>query len=267
MSGFDELAIKDIFGTTISKVSMSELLDTIDSIDDNEVEKDLKIQNEIFNCAKCKTDDLKGISRVYLGVKKTVDKYKLQAFTPQCWPELRMERKTAICPANGRMTSEGIMAACEADMDCALTMLLLHSLKGNTPWTLDLITFNKENDALLFWHCGNASHTLSEKKPVIEVVFEAPAQTAIMKSGKVTVCRVNHFKGSFEIFAGKGEAVEADSKIRGSSMFVKMEAGNKEFINIMQEKGIPHHVVIIYGDLSMELKEVANLIGIPLTIV
>ena len=88
-----------------------------------------------------------------------------------------------------------------------------------------------------------------------------------MKSGKVTVCRVNHFKGSFEIFAGKGEAVETDSKIRGSSMFVKMESGNKEFINLMQEKGIPHHVVIIYGDLSMELKEVANLIGIPLIIV
>jgi len=46
-----------------------------------------------------------------------------------------------------------------------------------------------------------------------------------------------------------------------------MQAGNMEFINLMQEKGIPHHVIIIYGDLSKELKEAANLMGLPLTLV
>jgi len=51
----------------------------------------------------------------------------------------------------------------------------------------------------------NASHTISDKKPVIETVCEGPAQTAALKR-KVTVCRINHFKGSFEIFAGIGEA-------------------------------------------------------------
>ena len=75
------------------------------------------------------------------------------------------------------------------------------------------------------------------------------------------------FKGNFEIFAGIGEATGDDSKIRGSSILVKMQAGNMEFVNLMQEKGICHHVIIIYGDLSKELKEAANLMGLPLTIV
>jgi len=61
---------------------MSELLDTIDNVDESDVEKDLKIQKDIFDTSKCTTEDLKGISRVYLGVKSIVNKYNLQSYAP-----------------------------------------------------------------------------------------------------------------------------------------------------------------------------------------
>lgn len=40
-----------------------------------------------------------------------------------------------------------------------------------------------------------------------------------------------------------------------------------EFIKSMLDHGIPHHNVAIYGDLSEELEEYANLMGLSSTII
>ena len=263
ISDFDELSIKSLFGSTIYQISMPELLGTIDGVDARKVDEDMKIQQEIFNPGGTGEEAMRSLSQVYLGVKEISEKYNLSAFAPQCWPELRKDRKTPMCPANGRITAEGVMASCECDMDLALTMLLLHALSGGTPWANDFVNIIEENNSLLFWHCGNASHTLSDEKPEIEVVFEGPAQTASLRKGTATICRLNHFKGSFEIFAGVGEAVESKPMIKGSNMYVRMNSGNMEFVKSMLDHGIPHHTVAIYGDFSEELEEFANLKGLP----
>jgi len=267
IAGFDELSIKKIFGATINKISISELLQTIDDMDSKKVQEDIKIQKKLFDIGKTSDEELGSLSRIYLAVKKISKDYNLSAYAPQCWPELRMERKTPMCTANGRITVDGVMASCEADMDCALTMLLLHALNGGTPWTSDFVNYIEENDSLLFFHGGNASYTLSDDKPKLEVVFEGPAQTATLKSGTAKMCRLNHFKGGFEVFAGVGEAIDSKPMIRGSNMYIKMAGGNMEFIKTMLDRGVPHHNVIIHGDLSEELEEYANILGLPATIV
>jgi len=84
ISGFDELSIKNIFGTTINKVSMSELLDLIDGMDQKKVEADLKVQKEIFNTGSTSDEDMRSLSRIYLAVKEISEKYGLSAYAPQC---------------------------------------------------------------------------------------------------------------------------------------------------------------------------------------
>jgi hypothetical protein len=54
--------------------------------------------------------------------------------------------------------------------------------------------------------------------------------------------------------------------LKGSNMYLKMAGGNMEFIKLMLEQGIPHHNVAIHGDLSEELEEFANLVGLSSTI-
>lgn len=267
VAGFDELAIKRIFGTTINKISMPYFLDLIDNIDKKEIDLDMAIQKNILTIKDKDIGDARSLSSIYIAIKKIVKEYDLKAYAPQCWPELRMDRKTPMCTANGRITAEGIMASCEADMDCTLTMLLLHAFKGNTPWTADFVNIIKEKDSILFWHCGNASHTLSDQKPKIEVVFEGLAQTASLRPGIATVCRVNHYKGSFEIHAGVGEVIESKPMLKGSNMFIRMAKGNMEFVQSMLDNGVPHHNVIVYGDLSEEIKIFANLTGLPVKII
>ena len=266
IAGFDELAIKRIFGTTINKVSMDYLLNKIDSIKENKIDEDMEIQKKIFDFNEKDYKDVRELSRVYLGVKEVIEENKFNCYAPQCWPELRMERRTPICTANGRLTAEGIMASCEADMDCALTMLTLYALSNNTPWTADFVNLIEEKNSILFWHCGNASYNLSDKKPELEIVYEGLAQTASLRSGEATVCRINHIGDKFEIFTGTGKLIDAKPVLRGSNSLIQMDCGNMEFVESMLQQGVPHHNVLVYGDMTSKLKTFANLVDIPIIV-
>jgi len=263
ISDFDELAIKQKFGTTITKVSMYEFTNIIKSITDEQIDKDMEIQKRIFDIAESDLQQSRGISKVYLAVKKVIEERNLQSYAPDCWPELRDNDQTPICPANGRCNAEGVMASCECDVDGSLTLMLQYVLAGSTPWFADFVNILEEPDALLFWHCGNAPYNLSSDKPKIEKVFGGLAQTAALKSGVATVCRLNSIKGQYTLHAGIGQVIETEPFLKGSNLSIKMEGGNLEFVESLLNHGIPHHNGIVYGDILDELQEFAKLMQIP----
>jgi len=263
ISDFDELAIKNKFGTTITKVSMYGFSKTIKSVTEEEIDKDMEEQKKIFNIADKNLQEARGISRVYLAVKKVVEENNLSAYAPDCWPELRDIDCTPICPANGRCNVEGVMASCECDVDGALTLMVQYILAGSTPWFADFVNIIEENDTLLFWHGGNAPYNLSTDKPKIEKIFGGLSQVAALKSGTVTVCRLNSIRGEYVLHAGIGEAVETEPLLKGSNLSIRMEGGNMEFVKSLLSNGIPHHNGLVYGDILGELEEFAKLMQIP----
>jgi L-fucose isomerase-like protein len=121
ISDFDELAVKNKFGTTITKVSMYGFSNIIKSITDEEIGRDMEIQKKIFDITEDQMIPSRGLSRVYLAMKKVIKEKNLQSYAPDCWPELRDIDQTPICPANGRFNTEGIMASCECDVDGSLS--------------------------------------------------------------------------------------------------------------------------------------------------
>jgi L-fucose isomerase-like protein len=267
IANYDELVIKKIFGTTLTKIDMSYYLNLIDSIDDGAAAEDVKAQKKVFDLKDTGEKEAKELSKIYLATKKIIEDNKIQCYAPQCWPELRMERQTPLCSINSRITAEGTMASCEADIDCGLTMLLFYSLTGGTsPWTADFVNYIEKKDAVLYWHCGNAPFDISDGKPLMEVVYEGPALTASTVKGVATVCRLNHFRGGFEIYAGVGEVIKSEPLLRGSNMLINMRGGNMEYIKWLLEKGVPHHNVVVYGDLGKELIEFGNILDIPVNI-
>jgi len=263
VAGYDELAIKKLFGTTLRNIPFSGLMNDIKNVSNKDVNSDMEIQKDIFNINKTDIEEAKGLSRAYLAIKKTIEKNDLQSYAIDCWPELRDNNLTPVCPANGRFNTEGIMAACEADIDGSLTLMTQYAMTGNTPWFADFVNLIKEYDSILFWHCGNAPYTLSKSKPIIEPVVKGLSQTSALKDGIVTVCRLNSIRGKFTLHAAVGEAKDSKPLMRGSNILVKMNCGNKEYIDSLIENGIPHHNGIVYGNILSELEEFAKLLGIP----
>lgn len=266
ISDFDELAIKKLFGTEITKVSLYTFSKIMKDIDEKEIDKDMETQKGIFDIKDGDLVEARGLSRVYLTLKKVVEEKNIQSYAPDCWPELRDFDKTPICPANGRMNVEGVMASCECDVDGSLTLMLEYALSGSTPWWADFVNLIEENDALLWWHCGNAPYNLSSQKPLIEQVFGGLSQTAAMKEGIATICRLNSIRGEFTIHAAVGEVIETEPLLKGSNLLIRMKCGNMEFIESLLQNGVPHHNGLVYGDILAELKEFANLMNISIIV-
>jgi L-fucose isomerase-like protein len=268
VSDFDELAIKKTFGTEITKLSLYTLSKRMKEVDAKDIEKDMEIQKKIFDIRDERIEEAGGISRLYLALKKYVSENNVQSYAPDCWPELRDIDKTPICPVNGRMNVEGVMASCECDVDGSLTLMLQYVLTESPPWWADFVNIVEEHNALLWWHCGNAPYSLSKKKPVLENVFDfgGLSQTAVMKGGTATVCRLHSMRGMFVIHAGVGEVIETEPLLRGSNLLITMRSGNMDFIESMLQNGIPHHNGLVYGDITDELKEFAHLMDIPIII-
>lgn len=266
ISDFDELAIKKKFGTTITKVSMYSFTNTIKSITEKEIDEDMIVQEKVFDISPENLLESRGLSKVYLAVKKVVDERNLQSYAPDCWPELRDQDKTPICPANGRMCVEGIMASCECDVNGSLTLMMEHAISQSTPWLADLVNYIEEKDAILFWHCGNGPYNFSDKKPRIERPFGGLAEVSIARSGVATVCRLNAIKGKYTIHVALGKIIDSDLYLKGSNLTIKMNNGNMEFIESLMSNGIPHHNGIVYGDIIAEVKEFGKLMDIPVVV-
>jgi len=264
ITDYDELALKEKFGTTIKKVSMYEFTETIKNIPEKEIDEDMKIQKQIFEISNDSVEESRGLSRVYLAVEKVVKEKGLNAYAPDCWPELREKDKTPICAANGRMNEIGIMASCECDVDGSLALMMEYAMTKSTPWLADLVNYIEKKDALLFFHCGNASASLCKSKPVLERPFGGLAPTGILKNGIATVCSLNSIRGKYMIHVGVGEVIDNEEYVKGSNLTIRMNNGSFDFIKSLISNGVPHHNSIVYGDISPEIKEFANLMNIPI---
>jgi len=266
ISGADELAIKELLGTEIINISTYTFSKIVRSISGEDVDSDVKIQKEIFDINPNDLLGVRGTSRMYLALKKVIKEKNIQAYAPECWPEFRDVDETPFCPANSRMTVQGIMASCECDIDGALTMMLGYALTGNSIFFADFVNFIEDNDTILFWHCGNAPYDLATSKPVCQKIFGGLSTSSALKSGVVTVYRLNSIRGQFTLHVGKGNAIEAEPVLKGSNMFIRMKSGNREFAESLLRNGIPHHNAIVYGNIAEELKEFAKFMGIPIVI-
>ena len=263
IAGADELAIKKLFGTEIVNVSTYSFSKIVKGINEKDVDSDIETQKQIFDIRPDDLPGARGISRMYLALKKIAEEKNIQAYAPECWPEFRDVDETPFCPANSRMTTEGVMASCECDIDGALTMMLGYAITGNSVFFADFVNFIEDNNTILFWHCGNAPYDLAKSKPICQKIFGGLSTISALKSGAVTVCRLNSIKDQFMLHSGTGDAIEAEPVLKGSNILVRMRGGNREFVESLLENGIPHHNAIVYGDISEELKEFAKFMGIP----
>jgi L-fucose isomerase-like protein len=84
------------------------------------------------------------------------------ALAVRCWPEIPDTCGGMACAAMGRSADRGTPAACEGDLWGAASMRVLQGVAGEGSALLDLSDVDRERDALLLWHCGNAPLALAE---------------------------------------------------------------------------------------------------------
>lgn len=261
-SNFNEITLASVLGITVNTISLQEVFDVGNSMscDIHPLVDNLEGINNLDMVATQKSVN------AYYALKEVMAKKSLDAIAVECWPDFMVKYGGAVCFALSQLNDDGVIAACEADVNGAVSMQIGKILSGQATFIADLVTGDEEKSELIFWHCGNGPRSLLSPKyqPVAGVHPNRKMPLSVygpLKDGQVTICRISPDKdGKLRLLIGKGTGVDAPMLYSGNTLPVHIQTPVDSVLQTLLKKGLEHHYVVIYGDYVKELQELAHLL-------
>jgi len=257
---FDEYALRSIWGPRIVHIGVHELKEQAEGIPDDKA-KELweEIKRKV---GRVTADESEGIysAKVYFALKQLIQEHGLSGISTECYPKLMGQ----VCLAHSLLSEDGVVAACEGDVNSALAMLILYELTGSPVHNTDLLAVYEEDNSILFSHCGSGGFSLAERREDINLGPVRLAHKGVCvlfpsKPGKVTLVNLVGRKDTYRMCVVSGQAVHTEMIFPGNPIRVRIPVDVKEFLEIIAEEGFGHHWMIGYGDVRTELIHLASL--------
>ena len=193
----------------------------------------------------------------------------LDGFAVRCWPEFFTELGCAACGAMSMLTDEMTPCSCEADVNGAITQLMLQWLSSSPAFLTDMVSVDPEQDAIVLWHCGLAPLSMAdpekEKRVTIHSNRELPLLMEFsLKPGRVTTARLSEASGDYVLVVGSGDIVRGPQSFSGTSGLLRFDKPANQIIDMILYEGLEHHIAITYGDYLDELCMLADMLNIPI---
>ncbi len=190
----------------------------------------------------------------------------LDALAVRCWPEFAQSFGISPCAAMSLLNAKGYTVGCEGDIEGTVSMLACNAITEQPAFLADLSQVNIEEDFALMWHCGVAAHTLRDgcSNCSLDPYFaggKGVTADFVMKSGTITVMRMDSARGQTRLFVASGTAMPMEKELKGTYCKVRFNKPIKEILNTVTSKGIAHHVSLIYGDYADAMKQFARIVG------
>lgn len=216
-------------------------------------------------------DGLARAARVELALRALAAEGPYDALAVRCWPELPEESGTMACAAMGNCAAAGVPAACEGDALGALSMLALQGVSGEPAVLLDLSDVAEGDEALLFWHCGNApagwaaggrtrlaTHFNRDGVGVVRdmVLAEGPATAfRFVDGGRLAAVASGRFGPA------EREGFDGVRGWLGALRWGREPVGAAAFLASLLGHRLPHHLAFGVGDRSEALLELCAWLG------
>ncbi|MAT41168.1 MAG: hypothetical protein CL609_02425 [Anaerolineaceae bacterium] len=263
-SSFDELLLRRTFGVAMDYIDLGEIKEAFRSGKTKKAPVDSFPAIEGGSLSKV---SINMMEQHYAALSSVFEKSGLNLFAIRDWPELfDVEAPAGLWPALGWLQDDGYLIGPEGDVNAAVTMKLGHALTNGTPFFADVSGWKDEDSSLVLWHYGGAP-SLAKNKDEILFGMEGREVEFTLKPGKATLMRVGMFEGTFRLLGICGEIVDKPIQIgRAGGYFHTSNTPAGEVIHHILENGWEHHYILFYGDLSTELKTIAKLTGLSLTL-
>ena len=153
-----------------------------------------------------------------------------------------------------KLNDMGYMVACESDMHCALTMVLLKSAtmgKGKPLFGEFTVRHPENKNAELLWHCGPFAYSLHKEGTPCKVVNMQ--EWFQVKDGHYTVARIDQDHGNYSIAVSACDSAEGPYT-GGTYLWGKF----KDLSNVERkliEGPYIHHMSEIEGDFIEHIRE------------
>ena len=210
-------------------------------------------------------EDIFKAGRMYVACKALIDRYGATAITMDCLGLVGSKMiDTTPCLAFSKLNDEAIPAACEADMDALLTMILVKHLYRRPCFMNDPVPETVHN-LLVAAHCTSPTTLGGYQSRRESFVLRSHSESGIgvsigvrwREGQRITLAK---FQGPGRMLVGSGTVVgNIDTPPAGgcrTSVLVAMD----QVKDVRDVKGF--HQLLIYGDLRQDLERSCQLLGI-----
>lgn len=258
------------FGVRLETVEARELIAQAMSYDEAEVQPYLDKTRQCtcgLEAIPCKNQmDHARILKAYWDY---VTEHDIGALATRCWPDFFTSFGTPVCTVLAMLNDRGVSAACEADIYGALSMYMGQQLTGRPVFFGDPVSLDEEEGTVTFWHCGTAATSLAHPDSGAVVGVHpnrkiGPAMDFGCAPAKaVTIFRIGRKPdGTFRAFLAAGEALDKPRQFTGTSVVVRTDEPAKELVCRSVKDGWEPHFVVVYGDVTQELRMVCEMLGV-----
>jgi L-fucose isomerase-like protein len=270
------------FGQKVVPIDLADIMGLAASQEDlaaiKQVNREMTAQADLPAASAAALERIAGLE---CALARFAEEKKLAAMGVQCWTAMQQVYGLSPCYAMGRLTDRGIMTSCEVDIYGALTMLVqyLASLGKTAPHFIDwTIRHQDQENAFLAWHCGNAPPSLvceggrvgisyhSILGPTLGLERSVGTAEFQLRSGPVTLCRLQEHDGEFKMLITNGKAVESQQKLRGSWSWVEVPDLDGLYNTLVME-GFVHHASLIHGAYFRPIEDACEYLGIETVVV
>ncbi|BBH18859.1 hypothetical protein Back11_02040 [Paenibacillus baekrokdamisoli] len=271
---YDKTMIKGTLGPNIISIQVDHLLDQFGKATEEEIEAIVEQTTNRFNIVGLNEDDIYKSSRFYVALRNTLERFRLDALTLLGQHYVEQKTGTTSYLANTMMHEEGkYVVNTEGDVHGLIIMTLMNMLSGQVPAYAEWGEYDEELNALLMVHHGYADTDYATDKSTVKV-NRSPEQWGLqgagfgfeytLKPGEVTISHLIIDAEGYKMLIVKGEALHIPQNIPCEEItaVVKFHTPIKQFLAALIKEGFAHHCIIGYGDLTEELSNVADFMGI-----
>ena len=265
--GVSEPALYERFGVIVDHYELADLWDM--QGDAPQIERNVKRIKEIFDTSECSTIQVEKVAQLAAKLAKFAKVHNLGALAVRCWPEFAAGHGISPCAAMSLVQSEGLIVACEGDIDCAVTMLAHRAAGAETPFMADLSQVDIQGNSALMWHCGVAPCNLTDGKstPTLDTYFaDGKGVTAgfVMRPGTITMARLDSINGEYRLFQERGQAMDMEKLLSGTYAKVCFDLPMQKVLDKVIYTGVAHHVSMVYGDYTRAFEIFARFKGLKI---
>lgn len=279
--GYDETALIQKFGQNMIYANVADITDRAQGFAEDDPRVRAVIDDIKNTTSEITVSDsyLLNAARLEVALVDFWQQNRLSAMAMQCWPSIGRMMGISVCNVYGRLTNQGMLTACEADVLGALAMLVNYraALGETVPHFIDWTIRHRENpNWLLAWHCGNAPACLARepdkralrsrrdmtgKQPIAEQDPTAGLAQFQIKPGQVTFCRLAEYDNQWKMLIAKGEVIPSDEVLAGTWSWVAVTDHDKLYRTLVEE-GFVHHASMIHGDQTAALLQACKFLDI-----
>ncbi|MFB3881494.1 MAG: hypothetical protein ACE149_09520 [Armatimonadota bacterium] len=260
----DELALRAVLGPRLVERGMDWLTEQAEGAEASEAAAVWETARG--RAGRVGVPDSAGLlaARYYLALREFARAEELSSLTVECYPKLMGQ----ICLPAALLAEEGVVTACEGDVNSAVAMRLLSWFTGGPVHNTDLLADDPQENTIVFSHCGSGAFCLAGRKSDVTLASCRLMDTGVTvqypgRPGRVTGVNLVGPRGNYRLGLFTGDAAPTELVFPGNPVKVRLDVPVGRFLYEVAEAGLGHHWMIGEGDAVAPFREFGRLSGIP----